>query len=146
MNSILEGNEKLVFVLEKINIKERFGSEVDRKFRNMMNRDWIYLGKPNVKYKLQSRDKVIPFNLTIVDESATFNLKYHPITEDSEYGDLILTFTTRSMNEEKYKNIPLENKVEGICLVEKIINKVYDLFVRDTVADALVKEIEKLIS
>lgn len=146
MNNILEGNEKLVFVLEKINIKERFGSEVDKKFRNMMNRDWLYLRKPNVKYKLQSRDRVIPFNLTIVDESATFNLKYRPITEDSEYGDLILTFTTRSMNEEKYKNIPLENKVEGICLVEKIINKVYDLFVRDAVADALVKEIEKLIS
>lgn len=97
MNNILEGNEKLVFVLEKINIKERFGSEVDRKFRNMMNQDWIYLRKPNVKYKLQSRDRVIPFNLTIVDESATFNLKYRPITEDSEYGDLILTFTARSI-------------------------------------------------
>ena len=48
------------------------------------------------------------------------------------------------MSETKYKNIPLENKVEGICLIEKIINKVYDLFIRDTVADALVKEIEKL--
>ena len=45
----------------------------------------------------------------------------------------------------KYKEIPLENKVIGIQLIEKIINKTYDLFVRDTVAEVLIKEIEKLI-
>lgn len=146
---ILTGNEKLIFMLEKINIRERFGTDIAKKFKAMEGNIWEYTLRPNsemyVKYKLLKGNRLEPFVLHIIDEAKSLTLKYTLITDDSEYGDLVLTFTTRSLNEEKYKEIPLENKVIGIQLIEKIINKTYDLFVRDTVAEVLVEEIEKLI-
>ena len=102
---ILTGNEKLIFMLEKINIRERFGTDIAKKFKAMEGNIWEYTLRPNsemyVKYKLLKGNRLEPFVLHIIDEAKSLTLKYNLITDDSEYGDLVLTFTTRSLNEEK---------------------------------------------
>lgn len=149
MNNIIEGNEKLVFKIEGTNIVDRFGTPLSKKFKAMERKDWTYTERPDsdmwTKWHFLKGDRYTPLALEITSESTTLNLRYKLITEGSERGDLILTFTTRSLHEDKYKEIPLGNWVVGINLIEKIINKAYDLFVRDTITDVLVEEIEKLI-
>ena len=150
IDSILEGNEKLVFKIEGTNIVDKFGTPVSKKFKAMERKDWSYTERSNsdmwTKWNFLKGDRYTPFALEIANESVTLNLRYKLIDDsDSEWGNLILTFTTRSLFEDKYKEIPLNNGVVGIKLIEKIINKTYDLFVRDTITGVLVKEIEKLI-
>lgn len=149
MNNIIEGNEKLVFKIEGTNIVDRFGTPLSEKFKAMERKDWTYTERPDsdmwTKWHFLKGDRYTPFTLEITSESTTLNLRYKLITEGSERGDLILTFTTRSLHEDKYKEIPLDNWIVGINLIEKILNKTYDLFVKDTITDVLVEEIEKLI-
>lgn len=149
MIDILEGNEKLVFKIEGTNIIDRFGAPLSKKFKVMENRFGNYTKKLNsdkyVQYNFLKGDRCTLFALEITDESTTLNLRYRLITEDSEYGDLILTFTLKSIREDKYKEIFLSNKVLGIKLMEKIINNAYDVFVRDNIEEILIKEIEKMI-
>lgn len=149
MNDILEGNEKLVFKIEGTNIADRFGTPLSKKFKAMERKDWSYTERPDsdmwTKWHFLKGDRYTPFALEITNESTTLNLRYKLITEGSECGDLILTFTTRSPRGDKYKEISLDNWVTGINLIEKILNKTYDLFVKDTITAVLVDEIEKLI-
>ena len=136
MNNIIEGNEKLVFKIEGTNIVDRFGTPLSEKFKAMERKDWTYTERPDsdmwTKWHFLKGDRYTPLALEITSESTTLNLRYKLITEGSERGDLILTFTTRSLHEDKYKEIPLDNWVVGINLIEKIINKAYDLFIPKT--------------
>lgn len=149
MISILEGNEKLIFKLEGTNIIDRFGTPLSKKFKAMEKKFENYTKHLNsdkyVRYNFLKGDIYTPFFLEIENESASLKLKYKLITSDSEYGDLILTFTLNSIREDKYKEIYLSNKVLGIKLIEKIINNAYDVFVKETIEEELLKKIEEMI-